>query len=139
MKVGGSQSSGVSSSVFCFAFCAMLVGLSYSAWAQPKKVHRIGYLGAGYPAFESIRAETIRLSLRELGYMEGDNIAIEYGYAEGKGDRLPELAAELVRLKVDIIVVAGGDGPIRAAKNATKTIPHRYVGPWTRSCRGRLH
>src|SRR4030095_10136203 len=62
-------------------------------------------------------------SLRELGYIEGQNIAIEYRYAEGKRDRAPELLAELVRLKVDIIVVAGGTGPVRAAKNATKTIP----------------
>src|SRR4029450_1077762 len=68
-------------------------------------------------------AEAIRLALRERGYIEGQSIAIESRYAEGKRDRLPELAAELVRLKVDIIVVAGGDGPIRAAKNATKTIP----------------
>jgi putative ABC transport system substrate-binding protein len=60
--------------------------------------------------------------LRELGYIEGQNIAIEYRYAEGKVDRLPELAAELVRLKVDIILVVGDSG-IRAAKNATKTIP----------------
>ena len=60
------------------------------------------------PASESARSEAIRLALRELGYIEGQNIAIEYRYAEGKLDRLPELAAELVRLKVDIIVVAGG-------------------------------
>ena len=69
-----------------------------------------------------------RLALRELGYIEGQNIAIEYRYAEGKLDRAPELAAELVRLKVDIIVVAGGDTWIRAAKNATKTIPIVMVG-----------
>ena len=80
------------------------------------------------PASESARAEGIRLALRERGYIEGQNIATEYRYAEGKLDRLPELAAELVRLKVDIIVVAGGDGPIRAAKNATKTIPIVMVG-----------
>ena len=73
-------------------------------------------------------SEAIRLALRELGYIEGQNIAIEYRYAEGKRDRLPELAAELVRLKVDIIVVAGGDTPVRAAKNATKTIPIVMAG-----------
>ena len=77
---------------------------------QPKKVPRIGYLSASDPATESARAEAIRLALRELGYIEGQNIAIEYRYAEGKRDRFPELAAELVRLKVDIIVVAGGTG-----------------------------
>ena len=98
---------------------------------QPKKVPRIGYLSAVDPATESTRAEAIRLALRELGYIEGQNIAIEYRYAEGKRDRLPELAAELVRLKVDIIVVAGGIGWIRAAKNATKTIPIVMVGAGT--------
>jgi putative tryptophan/tyrosine transport system substrate-binding protein len=95
---------------------------------QPKKVPRIGYLLAGDPASESTRFEAIRLALRERGYMEGQNIAIEYRYAEGKPGRNQELAAELVRLKVDIIVVAGGDPPIRAAKNATKTIPIIMVG-----------
>ena len=95
---------------------------------QPKKVPRIGYLSNLDPATESVRAEAIRLALRELGYIEGQNIAIEYRYAEGKLDRVPELAAELVRLKVDIIVVAGGTGAIRAAKNATKTIPIVMVG-----------
>jgi putative ABC transport system substrate-binding protein len=95
---------------------------------QPKKVPRIGYLSALDPASESTRAEAIRLALRELGFIEGQNIATEYRYTEGKTDRLPELMAELVRLKVDIIVVAGGDTWIRAAKNATKTIPIVMVG-----------
>ena len=94
------------------------------AWAQqPKKVHRIGYLSSSNAASESARFEGIRLALRELGYVEGQNIAVEYRYADGKLDRLPELAAELVRLKVDIIVAVGGVGSIEAAKNATKTIP----------------
>src|SRR5262245_57600899 len=83
---------------------------------EPKKVPRIGYLSSSDPATESPRAKTIRLVLRELGYIEGQNIAIEYRYAEGKFDRAPELAAELVRLNVDIIVVAGGPTWIRAAK-----------------------
>ena len=95
---------------------------------QPKKVPRIGYLSTADPATESTRSEAIRLALRELGYIEGQNIAIEYRYAEGKLDRFPELAAELVRLKVDIIVVAGGDTVILAAKNATKTIPIVMAG-----------
>ena len=87
----------------------MLLAVAVMAEAQqPKKIPRIGYLSAFDPATESTRAEAIRLALRELGYIEGQNIAIEYRYAEGKRDRLPELAAELVRLKVDIIVVAGG-------------------------------
>jgi ABC-type uncharacterized transport system substrate-binding protein len=96
---------------------------------QPKKVPRLGYLSPGDAASDSGRSEAIRLGLRELGYIEGQNIAIEYRYAEGKRDRLPELAAELVRLKVDIILVTGGGPVIRAAKNATKTIPIVMVGP----------
>ena len=95
---------------------------------QPKKIPLIGYLSPTDPASDSTRSGAIRLALRELGYVEGQNIAIEYRYAEGKFDRLPALAAELVRLKVDIIVVAGGDPLISAAKNATKTIPIVMVG-----------
>jgi len=109
--------------------CAMLFALCVSAQAQqPKKVSRIGYLSSFPPASESPRAEGIWLALRDLGYIEGQNIATEYRYAEGNNDRLAELAAELVRLKVDIIVVAGGTGIIRAAKNATKTIPIVMTG-----------
>ena len=89
---------------------------------QPKKVPRIGYLTSSDPATESTRSEGIRQALHDLGYVEGQNIAFEYRYAEGKLDRFPELAAELVRLKVDIIVVAGGNTLIQSAKNATKTI-----------------
>ena len=111
----------------------VLLALGVIAQAQqPKKVPRIGYLSTNIdPARESARAEAIRLALRELGYIEGQNIAIEYRYAEGKRDRYPELAAELVRLKVDIIVVTGGDRRIRAAKNATKTIPIVMMGAGT--------
>jgi len=95
---------------------------------QPKKVPLIGYLSSSDPAGESTRAEAIRRALRERGYIEGQNIAIEYRYSEGKQDRQPELAAELVRLKADIIVVAGGIRTIQAAKNATKTIPIVMAG-----------
>jgi putative ABC transport system substrate-binding protein len=103
---------------------ALLVSSVYLAEAQqPKKVFRIGYLSSGNPTTESARAEGLRLALRDLGYIEGQNIAIEYRFAEGRPDRESGLAAELVRLKVDIIVVASGDVTIRAAKNATKTIP----------------
>ena len=95
---------------------------------QPKKVPRIGYLTSSDPATEFTRSEGIRQALRDLGYVEGQNIAIEYRYAKGKLDRFPELAAELVHLKVDIIVVAGGNTLIQAAKNATKTIPIVMTG-----------
>ena len=105
------------------ALCAMLFALSFPAEAQqPKKVPRIGYLLNTDPATESTRFEGVRLALRELGYIEGQNIAIEYRYAEGKPDRFPELAAELVRLKVEILV-SGGPIPTRAAKEANVTIP----------------
>jgi putative ABC transport system substrate-binding protein len=110
--------------IFALTLSAMLFALSYSASAQqPKKIHRIGYLATSTAASDSTRSETIRLALRALGYAEGQNIAIEYRYLEGKFDRAPELLAELVRLKVDIIVVSGGTPVVRAAKNATKTIP----------------
>src|SRR5262249_7976999 len=110
--------------VLSILFVVVLLAVAVIAEAQqPKKVHRIGYLTALDPATESTRAETIRLALRELGYVKGQNVAFEYRYAERKADRLPELAAELVRLKVDIIVAAGADTVVRAAKNATKTIP----------------
>jgi putative tryptophan/tyrosine transport system substrate-binding protein len=113
-----------------FALCAMLFALWLPVEAQqPGKVPRLGYLSPVDAATDSARAEGLRLALRELGYIEGQNIAIEYRYAEGRPDReWSGLAAELVRLKVDIIVVSGGDRPIRAAKNATKTIPIVMTG-----------
>ena len=95
---------------------------------QPKKIWRMGYLSSVNPVNESARAEGIRLALHERGYIEGQNIAIEYRYGEGKIDQYPELANDLVRLKNDIIVLAGGIHLIRAAKNATKTIPIVMVG-----------
>jgi putative tryptophan/tyrosine transport system substrate-binding protein len=109
--------------------CALLLALCVSAEAQqPKKVPRIGYLAPGDAAADSIRFEAIRMALRERGYIEGQNIATEYRYAEGKVDRAPNLAAELVHLKVDIILVTGGDPVMRAAKNATKAIPIVMMG-----------
>jgi putative ABC transport system substrate-binding protein len=114
-------------------FIGLLVSLTLASVhlveaQQPKKVPRIWYLAGFDPAHESARFERIRLALRELGYIEGQNIAFEYRYSEGKSDRYPELAAELVRLKVDIIVVEGGTLAVRAAKNATKTIPIVMAG-----------
>jgi ABC-type uncharacterized transport system substrate-binding protein len=103
--------------------CAMLLALSFPAWAQePKKIPRIGFLGASSPSAISARLEAFRQGLRELGYVEGKNIVIEYRYAEGKLDRLSALAVELVRLGVDVIVLAG-PASIRPAKEATSTIP----------------
>ena len=106
------------------ALCAMLFAFGPGAEAQqPTKVPRIGYLLPGNPASESTVSEATRLALRELGYIEGQNIAIEYRYAEGKRDWAPKLAAELVHLNVDIIVVSGGTVWVRAAKNSTQRIP----------------
>jgi len=115
--------------VLSFALCAMLFALcaSASAQQQPTKVPRIGYLSPTDPATESARADAVRLVLRELGYIEGQNIATEYRYADGKVDRYTELAAELVRLKVNVIL-AGGSSAVGAAKNATKTIPIVMMG-----------
>jgi putative tryptophan/tyrosine transport system substrate-binding protein len=104
--------------------CAMLFALSFPASAQqPTKVPRIGYLTAdSRSARADVRAEAFREGLRELGYVEGKNIVIEWRQAEGKLDRLPALAAELVRLKVDVIVT-GGPTATRPVKAATTTIP----------------
>ena len=114
---------------FGFALGTLLLALCFPVEAQqPKKVSRIGYLSAGDTTSESTRSDAIRLALRERGYIEGQSIAIEYRYAEGKRERFPDLAAELVRLKVDIIVAAGGDQLVRPIKNATKTIPIVMVG-----------
>lgn len=103
--------------------CAMLLALCVSAEAQqPTKIARIGYLsGTSYSA-NSARVDAFRQGLRELGYVEGKTIVVEWRYAEGKLDRLPALAAELVRLKVDVIV-ASAPPPTRSAKQATATIP----------------
>jgi putative tryptophan/tyrosine transport system substrate-binding protein len=108
----------------------LVLGFGVAAEAQqPKKIPRIGYLSpSSNSASESTRFEAIRRALRELGYIEGQNIAIEYRYADGKIDRFTELAAELVRHKVDIIVVAAGDAWVRAVMNATKTVPIVMTG-----------
>jgi putative ABC transport system substrate-binding protein len=114
--------------VICLPLTVFLLTVSSTEAQQPKKVPRIGYLSLLDPASESIRVEGIRQRLRALGYIDGQNIATEYRSAEWQRDRLPALAAELVRLKVDIIVVVGGLGTIQAAMNATKTIPIVMAG-----------
>jgi ABC-type uncharacterized transport system substrate-binding protein len=112
-----------------FALWAMLLALSLPAEAQqPKKVPRLGYISATDSATDATRSEAIRLALRERGHIEGQTIAIEYRYAEGKRDRYSELLAELLRLKVDLILVAGGDPLIRAAMNATNSTPIVMTG-----------
>jgi putative ABC transport system substrate-binding protein len=94
--------------------------------AQPAGVHRIGFLGAAGPGVDSPDVLAFRHGLRDLGWVEGQTVTIEYRWAEGHPDRLPALARELVGLKVDIIVTAG-TVPIRAAKDASATIPIVFV------------
>src|SRR6266540_4591688 len=100
----------------------LLVVADIAEAQQPKKVPRIGFLGAAYPSTNAARIEAFRQGLRALGYVEGKNIIIEWRWAEGKPERLPDLAAELVRFKVDIIVTAG-PAATGSAKEATSTIP----------------
>jgi len=114
--------------IYLLLVIAMMVLCGVVQAQQAKKIVRLGYLSDSNPVRESARAEAIRLALREFGYIEGQNITTEYRYAEGKLDRAPQLAAELVQRKVDIIIVAGGPIQSRAAKNATKTIPIVMTG-----------
>ena len=109
-------------SIFLLDLCAMLFVLCSSVEAQPKKVPRIGLLFTVTNSSAAPRIEAFHQGLRELGYVEGNNILLEYRYAESKLDRLPALAAELVRLNVDVIVTTG-PAPTRVAKAATVTIP----------------
>ena len=109
--------------VIHFLFFAMLLAFGSPAHAQqPTTVPRIGFLGTASPSIISARLEAFRQGLRELGYVEGKSILIEYRWAEEKFDRMPDLAAELVRLEVDVIVTAG-PAATRPAKEATSTIP----------------
>ena len=109
--------------LFWLLSAVMLITAPPTDAQQPKNIHRIGYLSTTDPSRDGGRAKALWLTLRELGYIEGQNIAFEYRYAEGKPERYPELAAELVGLKLDIIVAAGGSALVRAAKEATNTIP----------------
>jgi len=111
---------------FCLLITVLLITGLVEA-QQPKKVPRIGFLGAASVAANSARVDAFRQGLRDLGYIEGKNIVIEYRYAGGKLDRLPALATELVGLKVDVIV-SGGASATGPAKEATATIPIIMTG-----------
>ena len=109
--------------ILVYALLALILATIHLAEAQqPPKVSRIGYLGLSFPSANAARIEALQQGLRDLGYIEGKNIVFEWRWAEGKADRIPDLAAELVKLKVDIIVT-GGSTATRAAKIATVTIP----------------
>jgi putative ABC transport system substrate-binding protein len=113
-----------------FMWIIALLFLTISSFAeaqQAKKVQRIGYLTSNTSSAELPRFDAFRAGLRDLGHVEGQNIAIEYRHAEGKFDRLPGFASELVGLKVDVLVGVTTNA-VQAAKNATRTIPIVFIG-----------
>ena len=111
------------------AFCSMLLALPFAAHAQQTgKIFRIGLLDNSTASGMAVLIDAFRQELRTLGWIEGKNFNIEYRFTEGKLERLPELAAELVRLKVDVIVVTGGTTALEA-KKATTTIPIVMTNP----------
>jgi putative ABC transport system substrate-binding protein len=112
--------------MFIGAVAALVGTAPHAARAQPTKLHKIGFLGNGSPTTLSSQYETFRRSLRELGWIEGQNVTVENRWAEGNPDRLSVLVADLVQAKVDVIVVSGTPA-IRAAQEATRTIPIVFV------------
>jgi len=108
--------------IFWLPAIVSLMTASLAKAQQPTKTPRLGYLSPGSPSSATLNRDAILQGLRELGYVEGKNILIEYRFSEGKSARLPDLAAELVRLKVDVIVTIGGQAS-EAAKTATTAIP----------------
>ena len=110
------------------AFGAGALAAPLASFAQqPAKIFRIGFLGSESASSWASRVEALRAGLRDLGYVEGKNIVIEFRWAEGKNDRLPDLAAQLVRLKVDVLLTHGTP-PTLAAKQSTATIPIVMTG-----------
>src|SRR5262249_355771 len=117
---------------------SLLVAPRVAEAQQPTKAYRIGWLSADFPPPSStseILEAAFRQGLRALGYVEGQNLLIESRYAEGRAERLPDLAAELARLQVEVLV-AWGAPAIRAAQHATRTIPIVMAGPPERGGRG---
>ena len=120
----------MSKKMILLSLCSLLLApCSSAAVQQPKKVSRIAFMSTSDTAADNPRFDGIRQSLRELGYIEGRNIAIEHRTGGAKLDRYHEVAAELVRLKVDVIVVGGGTTYVQVVKKATKTIPIVMTGP----------
>ena len=109
--------------VICLVLAAFVLALGFPANAQQAgKIFRIGFLDASTASGSAVLVDAFRQELSKLGWIEGKNITIEYRFAEQRPERLPELAADLVRLKVDLIVASGAPAPL-AAKRATSTIP----------------
>jgi putative tryptophan/tyrosine transport system substrate-binding protein len=107
---------------------SLLVAPRTAEAQQPTKVYRLARLAPGSPTELNLNLEAFRQGLRDLGYVEGQNLVIEYRYAEGRDDRLADLAAELVRLQVDVIVAVAGAAATRAVQHATRTIPIVMAG-----------
>jgi putative ABC transport system substrate-binding protein len=113
----------MSKKIACFVMvCTILASVPFAEAQQPRKIYRVGYLSAAYSSPTPARTEAFRQGLRELGYVEGKNLVIEYRFAEGKRKRLPELAAELVRLNVDVIFVYSTPA-VKAVKKTTTSLP----------------
>lgn len=108
--------------VISFVYVMLLAVSCLAEAQQPKRVPRIGFLGASSSSAAEDRTEAFRQGLRELGYIEGKNIVIEWRYADGNSDRLPAYAAELLRLNPDVIVTQGSTST-RVAQKATRTVP----------------
>jgi len=108
--------------VICLPLTVFLLTVSSANAQQTSKVPRIGYLDNSTASGSAVLVDAFRQEMTKLGWIEGKNIAIEYRFSELKAERLPELAADLVRLNVDLIVTTG-EPPARAAKSATTTIP----------------
>jgi len=121
-RIQNRKLAGIVALVVAFAMCGVVQA------QQPKKVPVMGLLDSGTSSASSTRIEAFRQGLRELGYVEGQNIAIEYRFAYGKNSRLPELAVELVRLQTAVLVAAGGNSTTRALQQASKTIPIVMTG-----------
>ena len=123
MKVVSSKWSVVSKNVFCFVLCALLFALCPSVEAQQStKVAKVGWLSSTFPrSFRPYQAMVDEL--RKLGYSEGQNLVFEFRSAEGNAARLPELAAEIIRAKVDLLIAPGPEATLKAAKQATATTP----------------
>jgi putative ABC transport system substrate-binding protein len=113
----------MSKKIACFVMvCTILASVPFAEAQQPRKIYRVGYLSAAFSSPTPARTEAFRQGLRELGYVEGKNLVIEYRFAEGKRKRLPELAAELVRLNVDVIFVYSTPA-VKAVKKTTTSLP----------------
>ena len=114
--------------ITALTLCAALFAFSFPLRAQQaKKIPRIGYFAAQASSAELPRIEAFRLGLRTLGYVEGQNIVIDYRFTDGKLERLPEVATELVRLNVDLLIAISTNAAV-AAKHATSTIPIIFMG-----------